>query len=123
MLTRRHGSIIIAASPTGLFGCAPGETAYSTSKGGVAGLARVMAAEYARDGIRVNALVPGCMDTPMNAKYLTSEEVRHQVAESIPMGRIGLPKDVAGLVAFLASDEAVYCTGGFYMADGGMTAV
>jgi NAD(P)-dependent dehydrogenase (short-subunit alcohol dehydrogenase family) len=123
MLKRKRGSIIIAASPTGLYGLGAGETAYSTSKGGVAGLMRVMAADYARDGIRINGVVPGNMDTPMNAKALGTPELREEAAAVIPMGRLGVAEDIAGVVVFLASDESAYCTGGFYMCDGGLTAV
>jgi 3-oxoacyl-[acyl-carrier protein] reductase len=117
------GSLILAASPTGLFGLGPGETAYSASKGGVAGLVRPMAADYARDGIRVNAIVPGFMDTPMNASVLATPEMRANAAASVPIGRLGRPEDVAGLAVFLASDESAFCTGGFYAADGGLMAV
>lgn len=123
MMKRRRGSIVIAASPTGLYGLGPGETAYSTSKGGVAGLVRVMAADYARDGIRINGVVPGFMDTPINAIVLATPAMRAEAASTIPMRRLGLPEDLAGLVVFLASDESSYCTGGFYMCDGGLTAV
>lgn len=123
MMKRKRGSIVIAASPMGLFGQASGETAYSTSKGGVAGLMRVMAADYAGDGIRINGVVPGFMDTPMNAGVLATPAMRAEAATTIPMRRLGLPEDLAGLIVFLASDESRYCTGGFYMCDGGLTAV
>jgi 3-oxoacyl-[acyl-carrier protein] reductase len=123
MVQMQRGSLILAASPTGLFGLGPGETAYSASKGGVAGLVRPMAADYARDGIRVNAIVPGFMDTPMNASVLATAEMRSTAAAGVPMGRLGRPEDVAGLAVFLASDESAFCTGGFYAADGGLMAV
>lgn len=123
MVPMRRGSLILAASPTGLFGLGPGETAYSASKGGVAGLVRPMATDYARDGIRVNAIVPGFMDTPMNATVLATPEMRATAAASVPMGRLGQPEDVAGLAVFLASDDSAFCTGGFYAADGGLMAV
>lgn len=123
MLKRKRGSIIIAASPTGLYGLGAGETAYSASKGGVAGLMRVMAADYARDGIRINGIVPGNMDTPMNAQALGTPELRAEAAAVIPMGRLGVADDIAGVMVFLASDESSYCTGGLFMCDGGLTAV
>jgi 3-oxoacyl-[acyl-carrier protein] reductase len=123
MVAVQRGSLILAASPTGLFGLGPGETAYSASKGGVAGLVRPMAADYARDGIRVNAIVPGFMDTPMNASVLATAEMRATAAAGVPMRRLGRPEDVAGLAVFLASDESAFCTGGFYAADGGLMAV
>ncbi len=122
MLERGGGSIILVGSPTGFMGCAPGYTAYSSSKGGVIGLTRIMAVDYAKDNIRVNSLFPATTDTPMIAGALATAENRKKLAEMIPMGRIGQPEDVAGLAIFLASDESAFCTGGFYMADGGMTA-
>ncbi len=123
MLEHRGGSIIHVASPTGLYGCAPGYTAYSSSKGGVVALTRVMAADYARDNIRVNAIVPGTTDTPMIAPLLEDEGTRTRLTGLSPLGRLGQPDDVSGLAVFLASDESAYCTGGLYMADGGLTAI
>ncbi len=122
MLARGGGSIILVGSPTGFMGCASGYTAYSASKGGVIGLTRVMAVDYAKDNIRVNSLFPATTETPMIAAALTTAEQRQRLAAAIPMGRVGQPEDVVGLAIFLASDEAAFCTGGFYMADGGMTA-
>ena len=123
MLDQRGGSIIHVASPTGLYGCAPGYTAYSASKGGVVALTRVMAADYARDNIRVNAIVPGTTDTPMIARLLEDEGIRARLLALAPLGRLGQPDDVSSLAVFLSSDESAYCTGGIYMADGGLTAV
>jgi NAD(P)-dependent dehydrogenase (short-subunit alcohol dehydrogenase family) len=123
MLKQGGGSIINVGSPTGLSGCAPDLTAYSTSKAGIFGLTRVMAAAYARDGIRVNSLIPGTMDTPMNEYLLSHEEIREEYRKAVPMERLGMPSDVEGLALFLASDEACYCTGGLYTCDGGLTAV
>ena len=123
MLARGGGSIILVGSPTGYRGCAAGYTAYSASKGGVIGLTRVMAVDYARDNIRVNSLMPATTDTPMIAEILSNEGMAERLAAAIPMGRIGRPEDVVGLAVFLASDESRFCTGGFYMAYGGMTAV
>ena len=117
------GSIVNIASPTGMLGVAPGYSAYSSSKGGVFGLSRVAAAEYARDGIRVNAVVPGTTITPLIEDMLNDDATRRSLEAKSPMGRLGTPADVAGIAVFLASDEASYCTGGVYMADGGMTAV
>jgi 3-oxoacyl-[acyl-carrier protein] reductase len=123
MLANGGGSIIFLGSPTGLVGCAPALTAYSASKAGVMGLMRVMAAAYARNGIRVNSIVPGTMDTPMNSYILADPAVREQYREAVPMGRLGLPQDIEGIALFLASDESSFCTGGLYMCDGGLTAV
>jgi NAD(P)-dependent dehydrogenase (short-subunit alcohol dehydrogenase family) len=123
MLKQGGGSIINLGSPTGLMGCAPILTAYSTSKAGISGLTRVMAAAYARDGIRVNAVIPGTMDTPMNELQLSDDKTRKQFREAVPMGRLGRPCDIEGLAVFLASEDSAYCTGGLYTCDGGLTAV
>ena len=123
MLEHGGGSIVYLGSPTGMVGCAPKLTAYSTSKAAVMGLTRVMAAAYARNNIRVNSIVPGTMDTPMNGYILADEALREQYRDAVPLGRLGTPGDVEGLAVFLASDESSYCTGGFYMCDGGLTAV
>lgn len=123
MLHNGGGSIIYMGSPTGLYGCAPKLTAYSASKAGVLGLARVTAVAYAQKNIRANAIVPGTMDTPMNRSVLSDQESRDQLRSAVPLGRLGQPDDIAGLAVFLASDESAYCTGGFYMCDGGLTAV
>ena len=123
MLKQGGGSVINLCSPTGMTGCAPNLTAYSTSKAGIFGLTRVMAAAYARDGIRVNALVPGTMDTPMNQILLDDAGTREEYRAAVPMGRLGTPADIEGIAVFLASEDSSYCTGGLYTCDGGLTAV
>lgn len=123
MLKQGGGSIINMGSPTGLVGCAPNLTAYSTSKAAIFGLTRVMATGYARDSIRVNAVIPGTMDTPMNEYLLADNKRREQYRAAIPMKRLGVPADVEGIAVFLASDESSYCTGGLYSCDGGLTVV
>jgi NAD(P)-dependent dehydrogenase (short-subunit alcohol dehydrogenase family) len=123
MLRQGGGSIINVASPTGLVGCAPGYTAYSSSKGAVYGLTRVMAADYARERIRVNALVPGPIETPLTKAIFADQATREGLIKAVPLGRLGQPEDVVGLALFLASDESAYCTGGTYMVDGGQTAI
>ncbi|MGB8478595.1 MAG: 3-oxoacyl-ACP reductase family protein [Acidobacteriaceae bacterium] len=123
MLKQGCGSIIQMGSPTGLVGCAPRLTAYSASKAGIMGLTRVMAVAYARNHIRVNSIVPGTMETPMNGYLLADDSKREEYREAIPLGRLGKPEDIEGLAVFLASDESAYCTGGLYMCDGGLTAV
>jgi 3-oxoacyl-[acyl-carrier protein] reductase len=121
LLDTGGGSVVCTASPTGLYGCAPGLDAYSTSKAGVYGLIRVMAADYARDGIRVNGVIPGYTDTPMNSWV---DAAQHEaLLATIPLRRQGLPEEVASVIAFLASDEARYVTGAVWAADGGMTAI
>jgi NAD(P)-dependent dehydrogenase (short-subunit alcohol dehydrogenase family) len=122
MLGQGGGSIIHVASPTGLFGFTR-LTAYSTSKGGVVGLMRAMAADYAPDHIRVNAIVPGTIDTPMNAAELSDPTARKRYAEMAPARRLGMPQDLAGIAVFLASEDSNYCVGGIFTVDGGLTAV
>ena len=123
MLKQGGGSIIHTGSPTGLIGCAPKLTAYSVSKGGINGMTRVMAAAYAPNNIRVNSIVPGTMDTPMNRYLLDDPKARETYRQAVPLGRLGTPEDIEGIAVFLASDESAYCTGGTYMCDGGLTAV
>ena len=123
MMKQGRGSIIYVGSRTGLFGCAPKLTAYSTSKAGIMGLTRVMAATYAPYQVRVNSIIPGTMDTPMNGDLLSNEAMREEYRQAVPLGRLGVPEDIEGLAVFLASDEASFCTGGLYTCDGGRSAV
>lgn len=115
------GTVVLVCSPTGLFGCAPGYDAYSSSKAGVYGLVRVLAADYAQDGIRVNGVVPGYTRSPMTA-WVTPDE-HADLLETIPLRRAGEPEEVAEVIAFLASERTAYTTGGVWAADGGMTAI
>src|SRR6266702_4177557 len=123
LLVSGGGSVICTASPTGLFGCAPGYSAYSASKAGVYGLTRVMANDYARHGIRVNAVIPGFTNTPMTKYFMENDEERESLLRTIPLGRPGEPEEVAAVMLFLASDEAAYVTGAAWVSDGGMTAI
>jgi len=122
MLRQKSGSIIHVASPTGIYGFTR-LTAYSASKGGVFGLMRAMAADYAPHHIRVNAIVPGTIDTPMNAVELSDPAARQHYAELTPARRLGTGEDLAGVAVFLASDDSDYCVGGIFTVDGGLTAV
>jgi NAD(P)-dependent dehydrogenase (short-subunit alcohol dehydrogenase family) len=123
LLDSGGGAVVVTGSPTGLFGFAAGETAYSASKAGCHGLARVCATEYAAQGIRVNVVVPGFIDTPLNHPFMDDEAAVADAVRGIPLGRPGRPEEVAGMIAWLASDDASYATGGFYMVDGGQTSV
>jgi NAD(P)-dependent dehydrogenase (short-subunit alcohol dehydrogenase family) len=118
MIAQGKGNIIFVASRTGIRGFT-GIAAYSASKGGVFALMRSMAADYARNGIRVNAIVPGTMDTPMNAEEFSDPEARNKYIPRIPAGRLGVGSDLAGMATLLATDEASFCIGGVYMVDGG----
>jgi 3-oxoacyl-[acyl-carrier protein] reductase len=121
LLENGGGTVVLACSPTGLFGCAPGYDAYSASKAGVAGLVRVLAADYAADGIRVNGVIPGYTETPMTSWVDPDEHAA--LLETIPLGRAGKPEEVAAVVCFLASPDASYATGALWAVDGGMTAI
>jgi NAD(P)-dependent dehydrogenase (short-subunit alcohol dehydrogenase family) len=118
MLAQRSGNILFVTSRTAIRGFA-GLAAYSASKAGALALMRSMAVDYARDGIRVNAIVPGTMDTPMNAPQFSIAGTREKYIPRIPAGRLGQADDIAGMAAFLASDDANFCIGGMYFVDGG----
>jgi 3-oxoacyl-[acyl-carrier protein] reductase len=115
------GSIVVIGSPSGLYGSAFGEHAYSAAKGGVHALAPVMAGELAPLGIRVNVVVPGFIDTRMNAHVLAEPALMSEAEALIPMRRVGKPAEVAGIIEWLTSDDASYATGGYFTIDGGQT--
>jgi len=117
------GSIVCICSPTGARGSAPGFDAYSASKGGVAGLVRVLAADYAPANIRVNGLMPGFTFTPLVRSITEDSDIQNSVVSRIPLGRPGRPEEVASCVAFLLGDDASYVTASILVADGGFTGV
>lgn len=124
---RGGGAIVNTASIAGLTGTA-GLIAYGASKHAVVGMTKTAATELAPAGIRVNAVCPAPIETRMMRSIEAGinpgdpEEVKKMVTESLPMGRYGEPEEVAALVAFLASDDASYITGGIYPVDGGRMA-
>ncbi|HEY8597675.1 MAG TPA: SDR family NAD(P)-dependent oxidoreductase [Thermomicrobiales bacterium] len=123
LLAGGGGSVVCTASPTSLYGVAPGFDAYSASKAGVLGLVRVMANDYARERVRVNAVIPGFTATPLVETILTNETEAGRLVGTIPLGRPGRAEEVAAVIGFLSSDEASYVTGAAWAVDGGMTAV
>ncbi len=123
---RRGGVIVNIASDWGLVG-AERAAAYGASKGAVVQLTRSMAIDHAADNIRVNAVCPGDTDTPMIAREyaelgLTHDEGKALGGQSIPLGRIAAPEEVAAAVLFLASDDASFVTGALLPVDGGSSA-
>jgi glucose 1-dehydrogenase len=99
----------------------PGYLGYSCSKGGMQNLTRTLALEYASRGIRVNGVGPGATVTPINRAWIDDPDKRRQVEEHIPMRRAGDADEMAGVVCFLASDDAAYVTGQTVFVDGGLT--
>jgi glucose 1-dehydrogenase len=99
----------------------PDYLGYSTSKGGMQNLTRTLALEFAARGIRVNGIGPGATVTPINRAWIDDPEKRRQVEEHIPMRRAGDADEMAGVTAFLASDDAAYITGQTIFVDGGLT--
>jgi meso-butanediol dehydrogenase/(S,S)-butanediol dehydrogenase/diacetyl reductase len=115
------GAIVNTASISGMGGDY-GLAAYNAAKGGVLNYTRTLALDHARDGIRVNAVCPGPIDTPLAGPLLANPTIAREYRERIPMGRVGKAEEVASVVAFLVSDDAAYVTGAAIVVDGGLTA-
>ncbi|WP_432561805.1 SDR family NAD(P)-dependent oxidoreductase [Kineococcus sp. SYSU DK003] len=117
----RGGSIILTGSPTGLNGEGRDFTAYSSTKAGIHGMCRTVAAAYADRGIRVNTVVPGYTETPLVTAISGDADSRASIVSRTPLGRPGTPADVVGIMTYLASDESSFATGSLFRVDGGMT--
>jgi len=120
MIQRRYGKIVNIASQTGIV-AAEEHAAYAASKAGVVGLTKVLAVEWGKYNINVNAIAPTVIMTPMGKKVWSGEK-GERFLQKIPLGRFGQPEDVAYLAAFLSSDAANMMTGTTVMMDGGYTA-
>jgi 3-oxoacyl-[acyl-carrier protein] reductase len=117
MVRARSGRIINITSVVGLMGNA-GQANYAAAKAGIIGFTKSVAREIGSRSVTVNAVAPGFIDTELTA--VLSEDMREALKKQIPLGRLGSPEDVAGLVVFLASDQASYITGQTFNCDGGM---
>lgn len=123
-LLRRHGgSIINVASFVALVGAATSQISYTASKGAVLSLTRELAVQFARQGVRVNALCPGPVETPLLLRIFGDDPAafaRRRI--HLPMGRLAKPREIVNAALFLASDESSYMTGATFLVDGGLTA-
>ena len=125
----QQGSAIVLVSSVQALACQEGVAAYAASKGTLEALTRAMAVDHAKDGIRVNSVLPGTVDTPMvrsSAELFRGETDLEQMIEqwggNHPLGRVARATEVAGVIAFLLSDEASFITGSSYRVDGGLLA-
>lgn len=123
MREQQSGSIINTASFVAVMGAATSQISYSASKGGVLSMSRELGVEFAREGIRVNALCPGPVNTPMLQELFASDPQRAaRRIVHVPMGRFGEPEEMANAVLFLASDESSFITASTFLVDGGISA-
>ncbi|WP_301109024.1 SDR family NAD(P)-dependent oxidoreductase [Sporosarcina sp.] len=120
MAEAKSGSIVNISSYTALIGM--GLNPYTASKGSVRAISKAAAAEYGKNGIRVNAIFPGVIETPMTQALEESKDILGMIIKMTPLERLGQPEDVSNAVLFLASDEAAYITGAELVIDGGYSA-
>jgi NAD(P)-dependent dehydrogenase (short-subunit alcohol dehydrogenase family) len=122
MQKQGKGSIINTASFVATLGAATSQISYTASKGGVLAMSRELGVQFAREGIRVNALSPGPVNTPLLVELFAKDPERAaRRLVHIPMGRFGEPHEIAGAVAFLASDDSSFITAANFLVDGGIT--
>lgn len=122
MLARKKGSIINTASFVATLGAATSQISYTASKGGVLAMTRELGVQFAREGVRVNALSPGPVATPLLMELFASDPERAQRRlVHVPMGRFAQPDEIAAAVAFLASDDSSFMTASNFLVDGGIS--
>ena len=122
MLTGGGGSVINTASFVAVLGAATSQISYTASKGGVLAMSRELGVEFARRGVRVNALCPGPIDTPLLRELFAKDpEKAARRLVHVPMGRFGRPEEIAAGVVFLASDESSFVTASTFLVDGGIS--
>jgi NAD(P)-dependent dehydrogenase (short-subunit alcohol dehydrogenase family) len=123
LLERGGGSVINVASFVALVGAATSQIAYTASKGAVLSLTRELAVQFARAGVRVNALCPGPVETPLLLRIFGDDPAAYERRRvHLPMGRLAKPREIVNAALFLASDESSYVTGSTFLVDGGLTA-
>jgi len=122
LLKSGGGSIINVGSVSALCGFTVAQDAYTSAKGGLISLTKSLAVQFARSNIRCNIIHPGIIETPMQAPYLKDPKKRKSFEDSIPLGRVAHPREIAYVALFLASDESSYVTGAEIVADGGFYA-
>jgi NAD(P)-dependent dehydrogenase (short-subunit alcohol dehydrogenase family) len=123
LLERSGGSVINVASFVALLGAATSQIAYTASKGAVLSMSRELAVQFARQGVRVNALCPGPVETPLLMRLFSDDPAAYERRRvHLPMGRLATAREIASAALFLASDESSYVNGATFLVDGGLTA-
>ncbi len=123
LLARGGGSVVNVASFVALMGAATSQIAYTASKGAVLSMTRELAVQFARQGVRVNALCPGPVETPLLMRLFADDPAAYERRRvHLPMGRLATAREIANAALFLASDEASYVSGSTFLVDGGITA-
>jgi len=123
LLERGGGSVINVASFVALVGAATSQISYTASKGAVLSLSRELGVQFARQGIRVNALCPGPVETPLLLRIFGDDPAAYERRRiHLPMGRLAKPREIVNAALFLASDESSYVNGATFLVDGGLTA-